>query len=434
MVPAMVSWVQMEARTGVKNKKSTIAFNLAEAGVERGMWKLKSSTSTWAQASAGTPISGYHFDTTYTDVAGGTYRISFSSGVTDGNSTVLVWAEGRDDQKKETRSIQAVFENETIPGAIISGGTLKQAGTAIVHWGPVMAQNTITVSGNSLTSHYPRKLSKQAVVSSPAGQYDTTWPFPPNTDNVEWWAAYDVPELPDFDFAALRSSAAATMYLGVAHNTVNCNGTIGEYANQEKVNGIMTCSSASPSWCTNCVAKNLYSDNRYNDNDVWYWDTNAIINQPGVNGTVIVRGNLLVNGEDFYGHDGPNHNPLNMHVPVNAWMEYQHSTLAGNHEPALTAGATSNNSTYILGNCGDTCEGSASGCDVAFMGFVYVGGDVNMQGAGDVYGAVWVVGNWYASGNNLVFYNNNLNGLPTLNVVLVRTSWQEVGPNAAPWH
>jgi len=409
IVPAMVVWVQQESRISVKDKRSTVAFNLAEAAVERGMWKLKSSTSSWIAAQEGQQISGYHFDTTYTDVSGGSYRINFSSLALNGLIDVMVWGEGRDDARKETRSIQAVFQN-TIPGAIIAGGTLQEKGTAIVHWGPVLALDDITMSGNALNRHYPRALSKQVV-----HPYDTNGLTPPNTDNLEWWSDYNVPELPIFDFAALRSSASAT-------NTLNCNGKYNSSIHQ------VPCGSS----CTNCNVLNMYRDNRYDDGDVWYWDNNVILNGTGINGTVIVRGNLTVTNEDWYGSDGPLGHSVNMHVPATAWMEYQKIDTSSKNQYPADKGYQSSNSTYILGSCGSTCEGSASGSDLGFYGFLYVGGDANFAGAADIYGATWVVGDWYAAGDNIIFYNDTLS-LPTINVSLQRESWQEVSPSSQAW-
>ena len=57
LLPALVMWMQQDMKMAVKTQKNSLAFNLAEAGVDRGMWKLKSSTSTFAQASAGTSVS-----------------------------------------------------------------------------------------------------------------------------------------------------------------------------------------------------------------------------------------------------------------------------------------------------------------------------------------------------------------------------------------
>ena len=83
IVPAVVQWVQSEARASVKNQKSTAALNLAEAAVNRGYWKAKSSTGTFAEMSAGTPFPGYQFDKNYGDIPGGEYRILITSAAND---------------------------------------------------------------------------------------------------------------------------------------------------------------------------------------------------------------------------------------------------------------------------------------------------------------------------------------------------------------
>jgi len=410
IVPAMVQWIQQDTRASVKEQKSTTAYNLAEAAIDRGMWKLKSSTGTWDNAVNSVVLAGYDFDVTYTDVAGGTYRIRFSSGVLNGAAVVTVWGEGRDSLQRETRSLQVVYQNTSVPGAIIAGGTLVQAGSAIVHWGPILAMNNITLSGSSLTRHYPRKLSKQVVLP-----YDTNGVTPTNTDNLEWWSDYDVPDLPQFDFTALRSSAAAT-------NTLNCNGTYNA-TNQQ-----VPCGSV----CTACDVTNIDMDNRYNSNYVWYWDNDVTMHGVGVKGTVIVRGNLSTAGGDSYGPHSPTTFDVNMTVPPEAYLEYQALDTASVNQYPGDIGFQNTTNSYILGACGTSCEGSASGDDLGFYGFVYVGGNVDFQGDTDIYGAVWVVGNWAAAGNNLLFYDANLS-VPTLNVVLVRRSWKEVTPSTAAW-
>lgn len=408
MVPAMVQWVQVETRAAVKSQKTTTAFNLAEAGVERGMWKLKSSTSTFATAQAGHALAGYAFDVTYTDVDGGTYRISMTSTVYNGSACMLVWGEGRDAKNKEVRSIQAVYQNFSVPGAIIAAGNLLDASGSSVHWGPIMAMGRIT---SYAAANYPRKLSKQDVLP-----WDANGLTPPNTDNAMWWSGYDVPELPIFDFAALRSSASAT-------GTLNCNGTTNSHAN-------IPCGSA----CVNCVVKNMYMDPRYNNNYVWYWDNNVVINDPGINGTTVVRGNLLTNGGDWYGSYG-SVSMVNMHVPPNAWMEYQKFDTAAKNEYPGDNGYHAVKANYVLGSIPGV-EGAASGGDVGYYGFLYVGGNLNIAGDADIYGAVWVVGTSTfgsaASSNNDVFFNDQL-VLPTLNVVLVRQTWNEVLPSKQAW-
>ena len=209
VVPIMVKWVQDDTRISVKDQKSSVAFNLAETSVDRGYWKIKGSTSAFEQAATGVAIAGYRFDATYRDIPGGTYRIYLASGPLADQVTIT--GEGRDSDSRETRAIQAVYTNTSVPGAIIAGGLLSATGSSVVHWGPVMAMGNITVSGSAANNGFPRKLSRQTVLPfDPTG--DTN---PPNTDSLEWWSNYNVPELPIFDFTTLRASAAAT-------GTLNC--------------------------------------------------------------------------------------------------------------------------------------------------------------------------------------------------------------------
>lgn len=403
IVPAMVQWVRNDTKMSVKDRKATIAFNLAQAGLDRAYWKLKGSTTTWANALAGIPLGGYSFDQPYTDVDGGVYRISITSGPT--SQTVTVISEGRDMLKKEKRAIKAVYTNLTIPGAIISGAGINESGSSVVHWGPMLAMTNIVLTGSAATNHFPRKLSKQVVLP-----FDVNGLTPPNTDNLEWWSNYDVPELPIFDFAALRSSAAAT-------NTLNCDGNVvGAHVNH------VGCNSA----CVNCSVQNMYKDQYYNRGYVWYWDNNVSWSgQNGVKGTIIVRGNLSIAGTD-------NFIPAAMNVPANAWQEYMKFDTAASDEYPGDTGYRSNPATYVLGSCGNTCEGGMSGGDLGIEGFAYVGGTINMTGDSDVHGALWVEQGWAGGGNVMIFYDDTLT-LPQLNVTLKRTSWQEITPQNVNW-
>jgi hypothetical protein len=73
LIPLLIQWSQDESRWAVKDQQTTTTFNLAEGAVDRGMWKLKSATSTWAAAAAGTVIAGYNLDVVYQDIVGALY-------------------------------------------------------------------------------------------------------------------------------------------------------------------------------------------------------------------------------------------------------------------------------------------------------------------------------------------------------------------------
>lgn len=551
-VPIMYKWVKDDTKLSVKDQSSSQAFNLAESAVDRGYWKVKSSTATFEMVKTGGALAGYRFDTTYRDLQGGTYRIYVGSGPVEDQVTII--GEGRNALGTETRAIKAVYENTSVPGAIITGSNMSATGASVVHWGPVLAMGDITVSGGGLTNGFPRKLSKQVV-----RPFDPTNDVnPSNTDGLEWWSDYNVPELPQFDFATMKASAAAsgtlncddvavesytTVYTpclgtacvdpgsdcscsrasfgsactdpgggcscdanaclggactdpgancscsgsgkarvcigngcpdsdGAGSNCVcakrctgwscndsgspcdyvytcsgdGCSDSDGAGANcacdtsvsTDTVTGMNCCSSPylggpitcsyGGDGCTNCSVNNLYDNTTLRNKDLtWYWDNNVNwAGRNGLRGTVIVRGNLGVSGGDNY---NPGHAVT---VPAAAWKEYQKiDTSSINQYPGDT-GLKSNAATYTFGSCGMTCEGGPLGADLGVYGFLYVGGDFNRTGDSDVYGAMWVEGNVSGAGNTMVFYDAKLR-LPTLNVVLIKQSWEEQAPNLAAW-
>ncbi|MEI7528328.1 MAG: hypothetical protein WCK76_05235 [Elusimicrobiota bacterium] len=493
IVPVMVKWVQNDTNLSVKDQKASIAFSLAEAAVDRGYWKVKSSTSTFNQVTLGTPLNSYDFDATYSDISGGTYRIRISSGPE--TDQITVYGEGRDLLNRETRAIKAVFTNTSVPGAILSGGTLTASEASVVHWGPVMSIGDITVTGGAIVNGYPRKLSMGTV-----HPYDTNGTNPPNTDSLEWWSNYNVPELPVFDFTTMRSSAAATYTLncqdvyttyisttytpspatcgsGSSKKTCKCS-TAGVfsncsscstghcdavYTNKTNTSPTMQCCGSTTyggpvtcdyggTGCTDCTVSDLYSQTSGYDQTVrrdkdytWYWDNNASwVGDDGMKGTIIVRGNLSIAGGDYYCSG------CTVKVPPNARKEYQEYGPSGTGQYPGDTGLHSNAATYKFGdNATSSCSGSPClitsgelwrmpsgtsglGADLGVYGFLYVGGDFARTGDSDIYGSMWVVGDVTGSGNTMVFYNSQLK-IPTLNVVLVRESWQETPPAGQAW-
>jgi hypothetical protein len=121
-----------------------------------------------------------------------------------------------------------------------------------------------------------------------------------------------------------------------------------------------------------------------------------------------------------------------MQVPATAPLEYQKfDTNAADQYPG-DDGLQKTHATYVLGSCGMKCEGAASGNDLGFEGFVYVGGTIDMTGDSDTHGAIWVQKGWSGAGNCMIFYDDKLS-VPQLNVTLQRLSWQEVTPSATAW-
>ncbi|MCX7905288.1 MAG: hypothetical protein N2446_01135, partial [Elusimicrobiales bacterium] len=206
MVPAILKWVSDDTKQSVREERKSKALYLAEAAVERGYWKIKSSTHTFQKVMMGQTISGYNFDVVYEDIVGGSYRIKISTGF---DKEVIIIGEGRDYSTKEVRAIRVRYKNQTIAGAMLSGSRINPSGSTTIHWGPILSWGEINLSAGADNVYYPRKFSKQLVKPRDNSLN------PPNTDNKEWWSAYDVPELPMFDFATIRSSAQA-------NGTLNC--------------------------------------------------------------------------------------------------------------------------------------------------------------------------------------------------------------------
>jgi hypothetical protein len=171
----------------------------------------------------------------------------------------------------------------------------------------------------------------------------------------------------------------------------------------------------------------------------WYWDKSVTIGandpygmctDPGiaVRGTMVIAngGSLTLGGNDDYPYSSGS---PTLAVPPNAWKEYQYSPATA-WPGRLTN--TSNAANYVLGSCGSTCEGGATGNDLGIWGFLYVDGSLTLTGSCDIYGAVWANGPVTGADNTNIFYNSSLK-VPTLNVVLQQDSWKETKPSAASW-
>ncbi len=453
LVPAMVQWIQVETKATVRSQRTTRALNLAEAAVERGYWRVKSSTAAYNQASAGSVIAGYNFDVTYRDVVGGSYRIMLSSGGS-GNNSFTVVGEGRDDSTKEVRAISAVFKNQTIYSPLMASQRVNWGKGLGPDWGPIMSQSDINITDDFVANWYfPRKFAKGVVNGTAANPRDTNGLNPPNTDNVEWWSNWKfVPDLPVIDFATLRSSAAATGTLNVygcrqsATHTdaatsavvagpapwdtrANC-GNIGAHASHfaESANHARGALTSPPA--------NTYV--WYYDNDVTLAGNYVTAAGTGLHGTLIVRGNLTLDSSGKYNFTGA--------VPANAWADYgkltatTFDTAAVNEYPADN-GFRTNRPTFNFGTENFTIPASGAGWHhtVGMRGFTYVGGDLIITNNGfmDFIGAVWVNGQVIAAGASNtqfcgVYYDDALT-LPTLNVVITQQSWREQKPSAAAW-
>lgn len=194
----------MESKWSVKQRRSTIAFYLAEAAIAHAAWKLSESEDVWYSALNGEIISGYDGNTIYSELSNGQYKIIISSG--PGISEVTIRGIGRDDSIYEVRAIEAVYQKLQIPAAIWAGGKVEIKQGMIVHWGTVVSGNEMKLKGQAEDRYYPRKYAVGKIEGRDENSDE------PNTDNLEYWA-YDsgkigqIPEI-DFDYYAEKAKAS----------------------------------------------------------------------------------------------------------------------------------------------------------------------------------------------------------------------------------
>ena len=449
IVPVMVKWVQNDTKLSVKDQKASIAFNLAEAALDRGYWKVKSSTSTCEASINGVLIPGYHFDTVYSDVPGGSYRISISS---VGTRTLLIIGEGRDKSNNEMRAVSAVYKNQVIYSPLLSSGNLGFKKGLVVFWGAIMGQGDITLESQLADHYFPRKFARGVVIGAGTNPRDTNGLNPPNTgNNGEWTSDYEyVPELPIPNFEALKSSAIASHTYNVygckesaTHTDAATGNVVAGAAPWDARNKCQSGSDPHPTHFGNPWSHPKSAKNQPNTDYVWYYDGDLRIigdstNGCGLRGTLIVRGNLTIDSPGQYNYTGA--------VPAEAWRDHTqidktHFDTNATGEYPADIGLSSSAATFSFGT--ETWSdpwGTNWKNTVGMRGFTYVGGDLNLPNTNsymDFNGAVWVVGNVNSPGGSAIaycgiFYNDALK-LPTMNVILVRQSWQEVKPSVQAW-
>jgi Tfp pilus assembly protein PilX len=206
-IPVLVFMVGQESRWTVKAKKTTTAFHAAEAGIDRGMWKLKETTANWQTIMDGDPISGYSGTTVYNVAAGsGTsqvvaeYKVNIFQGPNPGEITVR--SIGRDASTSEVRGVEVVLTKNAIDSSLSVSGGLTWKPNLEVHWGPVV---TFTSIDSSPSQYYPRKFSKGKIEGR-----DTN-PTQLNSDGKEYWAFQNLGTEPQVKLADYRTLAKASV-------------------------------------------------------------------------------------------------------------------------------------------------------------------------------------------------------------------------------
>jgi hypothetical protein len=376
--PLLLRYVQNEAIWSTKQRRTTTAFHLAEAGVDRGLWKLTESKDIWTDAKNGIVIAGYDDDVVYTDVAGGEYKIKFSSGPQPGYVTVR--AKGRDTSNLEMRVVEAAFTKDTINAGLQVEGGMDYRPNMHIHWGPVV---NFTSINQAPSDYYPRKYSKGQIVGR------DTVDDSDNTDDLEYWVFHDdLGEAPDIDLDYYKTAAKNSQ---VPVTTTSPDGKI------ERNAGGSTLAVASPTGSGYFMAsqngntglrfdKTGGGANRYqfiNSTSVIYIDKDVggSIETVMRNGSYLAVEALIIAGA---GHNldcnADSYDNFMATVPESAPREYQHPSAAAQWLPFAATYANPGRCCYDID-------------DLAAHGFIYVGGNMTNAGGGTkIVGVVDVIG------------------------------------------
>jgi Tfp pilus assembly protein PilX len=375
LTPTLVNLLREEVRWSVKHKRSVGAFHLAEAAADRGLWKLSESSTVWESVSDGTLPNDYKGGTEFTDVEGGTYKITIST-TSDEKERKIVGV-GRESSTNEMRSIEVIVAIFMIETAIFSP-TLVLNGNADVHWGPIESTGDLTATGDL----FPRKYAVGQIVNrTPDGVGD------PDTDGIEYWAHFPVPDPPDIDFDHYYDNADE--YYGPDVGHPNFMGGVPFNFNGHA------------------------QDNPAGADRIYYIEGDCTLKNTFLKGSVIIEGDCTLNGngKGQYVTD----------VPEDAWEEYAKIDTAAVGEYPGDGGFQTCNATYDYAD---------DNYKITVMGFVYIGGDWNGSGGQDFNGSVQCMGNMAGlTGNVGVWYNEDVaEQVEVSEQDFSQVSWREIKP------
>lgn len=194
--PFVTQLLRTEAGRSVSHQQSTVAFQLAETAVAKGVAKLSESRKNWTDALSCVPIPRFRgWDSeAFTDVSGGSYKVAFST-PTGISGVVLVTGKGRDAASREVRVIVAGYSrvDPDVPALILNQGLSNVSPNIEVHWGSVKSYGDCYYS---LTRSFPRLFSAGLTTrdSNPALPNNNT------VDNWSYQTDLGSPPFPDFGY------------------------------------------------------------------------------------------------------------------------------------------------------------------------------------------------------------------------------------------
>lgn len=402
LIPALVRSIQKESTDTVSSTKKTVSLQLAEAGQDRGAWKLRESDAIWNQVVAGGTLQYYNNDRTYTDVDGGEYKIHITTGPVVG--TVKVVSRGRATGTEDVRAIEAVYNKGAVLGAVSVNGALQYKPNLLVEWGPVVTFTSIT---QNPSNRYPRKFSAGQIVGRDVSNDSINGALPSgNWAAYDYAAFYDLGAVPVIDLDYYKEKAKnSRVPVRLKRGTGSGNATpysaggfdSGYYSSASNANGVKiekgTGSGNYSFTCSTCII--------YVEGEVKRYPNGSWLNIEA----------LIVTDDLDFNAGGTSYTTT---IPNTASEEYQFDPNA----TAYWAGkGWSNGATVTLTDCG-------------FHGFLYVGGDVGNAGGGStLVGAIFVNGT-VTTNTTTVYYDSSVtNNIRLSNAVVNRQSWDEVRVN-----
>jgi hypothetical protein len=390
-VPTLVWWSSNDTRGAVREKKTTTAFHLAEAAVDRAFWQLESDTTIWTTlASCGT-IAGFAFDTKYTDVPGGDYAIYMSSDSATASQRYVLGV-GRDSSTNEKRAIKVVYSKPSVGHQAAYGANSDYftMGGVQMHWGPIYSKTYIDVGSTS--RRYPRKYSSTKIIPDPpycSSAGCTHSGSPATTDNVEYWAYTSIPAQTTIDLNALKAQAQAQgKYYATSQAWNNKVDTTGPASCVYYINGSLDIQGNTKVFC------------------------NII-----VTGYIHIQNGAAANVYDFI-------------PPSTAWVEYGNIDTAAVGEFPGDAGFQTMNSTFRFGSVGCVTPQTCTADNIAIHGFLYAGTDIETQDTLVILGSIYQAGaggqHMQLSGSFKVYYDPAvIDYIPVIGGTMTRLSWNE---------
>lgn len=400
LVPALVRLVATESRWTVRDKRDATAFYLAETGVERGYWKLQDDPDYFAQL-ASAPISGYDFDALYADMPStaapsGVYAIKLSSYSLFGTPITplferVITAAARESFRQETATVELVVQMPGLMHAPLQARNVGLTGGGEVHWGPILAMSSMTLSGGAI-NRWPRKYARASINGGPQNtdlspaqpNYDTDNPAP----HSEFWSYNEPPGVPD------PPSIDLAYYRGLAQ-------------------------------CSTCAAAAGYPGGAY------YYTSNIVVSnakdtQPAVRfaeanlkftgcvatmGVMISLGQLnFAGGPCNTGQAPPGRYPQTVPIPSSAWLDYRKiDTSAAGEYPGDIGGPGSSgvSPTYVFGAPADT--NTSAQLTITHHGFLFAGSTWSGTGGTVIVGTVLApVDDGAGAGGVSIYYQDNI--------------------------